>query len=174
PFSVAANLSSRVFQNTGFADMITRIVDETGVPPHLVDIEITESVAVVDIDGTINRLHELAKKGIRIAIDDFGTGYASLSRLKRLPFQRLKIDQSFVKDIALDPDDRAIVGAVTSMAHQMKLSVVAEGVETAEQLSCLTETQCDEAQGYFFNRPLPLEEFTELMAERKHLSETVA
>ena len=172
PFSVAANLSSRVFQNTGFADMITRIVDETGVPPHLVDIEITESVAV-DIDGTIGRLHELAKKGIRIAIDDFGTGYASLSRLKRLPFQRLKIDQSFVKDIALDLDDRAIVGAVASMAHQMKLSVVAEGVETAEQLSCLTNTQCDEAQGYFFNRPLPVEEFTELLAERKHVSETV-
>ncbi len=174
PFFIAANLSSRVFQNPGFADMITRILDETGVPPHLVDIEITESVAVVDIERTIGRLHELAQKGIRITIDDFGTGYASLSYLKKLPIQRLKIDQTFVKDIAVDPDDRAIVGAVTSMAHQMKLSVVAEGVETAEQLSCLTEIRCDEAQGYFFNRPLPPEEFIKLMAERKHLRETAA
>jgi diguanylate cyclase (GGDEF)-like protein/PAS domain S-box-containing protein len=174
PFSIAANLSSRVFQNPGFGDTITRILDETGVPPHSVDIEITESAAVVDIEGTIKRLHELAQKGIRITLDDFGTGYSSLSRLKGLPIQRLKIDQTFVKDIALDPDDRAIVGAVTAMAHQMKISVIAEGVETAEQLSCLTETRCDEAQGYFFTRPLPPEEFTEFMAERKHRNETAA
>jgi len=89
-----------------------------------------------------------------------------LNNLKRLPFQRLKIDQTFVKDIAVDPDDRAIVGAVTAMAHQMKITVVAEGVETAEQLSCLTVTRCDEAQGYFFNRALPPEEFTKLIAEQ--------
>ncbi|HYA87317.1 MAG TPA: EAL domain-containing protein, partial [Nitrospirota bacterium] len=134
--------------------------------------EITESVAVVAVDRTIDCLHELAAKGLRISIDDFGTGYASLNNLKRLPFQRLKIDQTFVKDIANDPDDRAIVGAVTAMAHQMKISVIAEGVETAEQLSCLTETRCDEAQGYFFNRAMPAGEFTDLMVERKHRSET--
>jgi diguanylate cyclase (GGDEF)-like protein/PAS domain S-box-containing protein len=174
PFFIAANLSSRVFQNPGFADMITRVLDETGVPPNLVDIEMTESIAVVDIERTIDRLHELTQKGIRITIDDFGTGYSSLSYLKRLPIQRLKIDQTFVKDIAVDPDDRAIVGAVTAMAHQMKLSVVAEGVETADQLYFLTETRCDEAQGYLFNRPLPPEEFTKLMAGRKHLSEPAA
>jgi diguanylate cyclase (GGDEF)-like protein/PAS domain S-box-containing protein len=172
PLSIAANLSSRVFQKTGFAGMITRILDETGVPPHFIDIEITESVAVVDIEGTINRLKELAQKGVRITIDDFGTGYASLNNLKRLPFQRLKIDHTFVKDIAHDPDDRAIVGAVTALAHQMKISVVAKGVETAEQLSCLTEARCDEAQGYFFNRALPPGEFTELMAEQKSQSKT--
>jgi len=172
PLSVAANLSSRVFQKPGLADTISRILDETGVPPHFVDIEITESVAVVSFERTIDCLHELAEKGIRITIDDFGTGYASLNNLKRLPFQRLKIDQTFVKDIAVDPDDRAIVGAVTAMAHQMKIAVVAEGVETAEQLSCLAEIRCDEAQGHFFKRPLPPEEFTELMAEQKHQNET--
>ncbi|HYA85741.1 MAG TPA: diguanylate cyclase, partial [Nitrospirota bacterium] len=93
PLSIAANLSSRVFQNPSFADRITRIIDETGVPPRFIDIEITESVAVVDIEGTINRLHALVDKGVRVTIDDFGTGYASLNNLKRLPFQRLKIDQ---------------------------------------------------------------------------------
>ncbi len=172
PLSIAANLSSRVFQKPGFADTISKILDETGVPPHFVDIEITESVAVVAVARTIDCLHELAGKGVRITIDDFGTGYASLNNLKRLPFQRLKIDQTFVKDIANDPDDRAIVGAVTAMAHQMKISVVAEGVETAEQLSCLTEIRCDEAQGYFFNRPLPPEEFTKIMAENRHQSKS--
>jgi EAL domain-containing protein (putative c-di-GMP-specific phosphodiesterase class I) len=174
PLFIAANLSSRVFQNPGFADTIMRIIEETGVPPQFIDIEITESAAVVDIEGTIDRLHELAETGIRITIDDFGTGYASLHNLKRLPFRRLKIDQSFVKDIALNPDDRAIVGAVTSMAHQMKISVVAEGVETAEQLCCLTETRCDEAQGYFFNKALPPGEFTKLMAGRRHPGGTAA
>jgi diguanylate cyclase (GGDEF)-like protein/PAS domain S-box-containing protein len=163
PLSIAVNLSSRAFLNPGFADTIMRIIDETGVPPHFLNIEITESAAVADIEGTIGRLKELEQRGIRIAIDGFGTGYASLNNLKRLPFQRLKIDQSFVKDIALNPDDRAIVGAVTAMAHQMKISVLAEGVETAEQLSCLAETRCDEAQGYFFNKALPPEEFTKLM-----------
>ncbi len=172
PFSIAANLSSRAFQNPGFAATITKIIDETGVPPHCIEIEITESAAVVNIEGTINRLYELAQKGIRITIDDFGTGYASLNNLKRLPFQRLKIDQTFVKDIAHNADDRAIVGAVIAMAHQMKISVVAEGVETADQLSCLTEARCDEAQGYFFNKALPPGEFTNVMAGQKHRSET--
>jgi diguanylate cyclase (GGDEF)-like protein/PAS domain S-box-containing protein len=171
PLFIATNLSSRVFQKPGFADTITRIIDETGVPPHFVDIEITESAAVVDIEGTIDRLHELSEKGIRITIDDFGTGYASLNNLKRLPFQRLKIDQTFVKDIATDSDDRAIVGAVTAMAHQMKISVVAEGVETAAQLSCLTATRCDEAQGYFFNRAMPPGEFAALMSGCTHRNE---
>ena len=173
PFSIAANLSFRVFQNPGFAETITRILDETGVPPHLVDIEITESTTVVDIEGTINCLHALAQKGIHITIDDFGTGYSSLSRLKRLPIRKLKIDQTFVKNIALVLDDRAIVGAVTAMAHQMKILVVAEGVETAEQLACVTEAQCDEAQGNFFSGPLPPEEFTELLAERNARAQRV-
>jgi len=172
PFSIAANLSSRAFQKPGFADTITRILDETGVPPRLVDIEITESFAVVDIEGMIDCLNELAQTGIRITMDDFGSGYASLSYLKRLPIQRLKLDKTLVKDIAVDPDDRAIVIALTTMAHHMKILVVAEGVETAEQLACLSVTRCDEAQGFFFNKPVSPEEFNELMVERKDWSET--
>jgi diguanylate cyclase (GGDEF)-like protein/PAS domain S-box-containing protein len=164
PFCVTVNLSAREFQNPELVRIIAGILAETELPPEFLDIEITESTAMHDIERAIARLDQLAAMGVGISIDDFGTGYSSLSYLKRMPVQKIKIDRSFVKDIAIDSDDRAIIRAVTAMAHNMKMRVVAEGVETADQLSFLHEADCDEAQGYLFSRPLPAEKFKELLA----------
>src|SRR5208337_2976455 len=138
-----------------------------GLEPKFLDLEITESVAMKNPEHTVANINRLAEMGVNISIDDFGTGYSSLSYMKRLPIQKLKIDQSFIRDIATDPDDRAIITAVTSMAHNMNMKVIAEGVETEDQLSFLRETHCDEAQGYLFSRPLPAEEFWELVEGRR-------
>jgi EAL domain-containing protein (putative c-di-GMP-specific phosphodiesterase class I) len=116
-----------------------------------------------DVERTASQLRELRDMGVHVSIDDFGTGYSSLSYLKKLPIERLKIDKSFIRDIATDPDDRAIISAVTSMARKMGITTVAEGVETEEQLSFLRESDCDEAQGYLFSRPVTAEAFRELV-----------
>ena len=159
PVRITVNLSAREFQNPHLVQKISDILKEAGTPPEYVDVEITESLAMSNIERTVYRLKELAEMGVRALIDDFGTGYSSLSQLKRLPIQKLKIDQSFIKDIATDPDDRAIINAVTSMAHNMSMRVVAEGVETDDQLSFLRAAHCDEAQGFLFSRALPAYEF---------------
>jgi diguanylate cyclase (GGDEF)-like protein/PAS domain S-box-containing protein len=169
PLCVTVNLSAREFQNPGLVATIAEILEETGLQPECLDIEVTESMAMRDIEHTVRQLNELAAMKVRISVDDFGTGYSSLNYLKRLPIHRLKIDQSFVKDITTDPDDRAIIQAVTAMAHNMKLKVVAEGVETEEQLDFLQKSQCDEAQGFIYSKPLPAEEFEELITHRKWL-----
>ncbi len=160
----AVNLSSRIFQNRDFLETVSRILDETGLPPDRLEIDITERVAMTDIERTAVVLGELTRKGITISIDHFGTGYSSLDSLKRLPIQKLKIARSFMKDIATDPDDRVIIRAVTAMAHTMNMSVVAQGVETEEQMSFLLDADCDEAQGYLLNKALPPEEFSALIA----------
>jgi diguanylate cyclase (GGDEF)-like protein/PAS domain S-box-containing protein len=164
---VAVNLSTRIFQNRDILDMVAGTLRETGLAPDRLEIEITESVAMDDIEHTVTVLKELVNRGIGITIDDFGTGYSSFNYLKRLPIQRLKIDQSFVRDIATDPDDRNIIHAMTAMAHNMRISVVAEGVETGEQLSFLAEAECDEAQGYFLNKPLSAEQFEKLIVANR-------
>ncbi len=163
---VTVNLSARQFQNPHLVERVTSILHETGTPPSCLDIEITESTAMSNVEDTAVRLKQLAEMGIHISIDDFGTGYSSLSRLKRLPIKRLKIDQSFIRDISGDPDDKTIVRAVTAMAHNMNIIVVAEGVETEEQLEFLRKTGCDEMQGFLFSKPLPAEKFRELMSKR--------
>ncbi len=164
---ITANLSAKEFQKTDIVDRISLILRETGLEPKLLDLEITESVAMKNPEHTVANINRLAEMGVHISIDDFGTGYSSLSRMKRLPIQKLKIDQSFIRDIATDPDDRAIITAVTSMAHNMNMKVIAEGVETQDQLSFLRETHCDEVQGYLFSRPLPAEEFWKLVEARR-------
>jgi EAL domain-containing protein (putative c-di-GMP-specific phosphodiesterase class I) len=126
-------------------------------------VEITETVAMSNIERTIARLDELVTLGVHVSIDDFGTGYSSLNYLKRLPIQKLKIDQSFIRDIATDADDRAIINAVTAMAHNMKIRVLAEGVETEEQMKFLRTTDCDEIQGYAISRPLSSRGFEDFM-----------
>jgi EAL domain-containing protein (putative c-di-GMP-specific phosphodiesterase class I) len=166
PICIAVNLSAREFENPGLVDSVARTLERTGLAPEFLELEITESAAMGDIDKSVARLNEMTAMGIHISIDDFGTGYSSLSYLKSLPIQRLKIDQSFVRDITVDPDDRTIIQAVTALAHSMKMKVVAEGVETGEQLAFLRSEHCDEAQGYYFHEPLPPDKFRELIGPR--------
>ena len=156
---VTVNLSSHEFQNPGIVQRITRILEETGLAPHLLELEITESTAMQDAARTIRKLQELADMGIRFSLDDFGIGYSSLSYLKKFPINKLKIDQSFIRSIKEDQDSRAIVYAVIALAHSLNLSVVAEGVETDEQLLFLQSCHCDQIQGYLFSKPLPVVDF---------------
>lgn len=157
------NLSARLFENADLVRTIARILEEARMPSRYLDIEITESIAMSNVERTALRLKELAAMGIHISIDDFGAGYSSLAYLKKLPIDRLKIDRSFIQDITADPDDRTIISAVTAMAHNMKMRVLAEGVETEEQLSFLRTTGCDEMQGFLFSRPLPADDFRDLL-----------
>jgi diguanylate cyclase (GGDEF)-like protein/PAS domain S-box-containing protein len=167
PTCITVNLSARLFQEADLVHRVEQILRETGMPPELLDLEITESMAMGNVERTAVRLKELTGMGIHVSIDDFGTGYSSLNYLKRLPIARLKIDKSFVQDITIDPDDRTIISAVTAMAHNMKMKVIAEGVETEDQLAFLIDTGCDEMQGFLFSRPLPAEAFRELVTNGK-------
>lgn len=154
PTRVAVNLSARQFHHGDLADVIAGILEEIDLGPELLEVELTEGILMEDTSQTAAILEKLHTMGVQISIDDFGTGYSSLSYLKRLPIDILKIDQSFVRDIHTDPDDRAIVNAVIALAHSLKLKVVAEGVETNEQLDFLREHACDLVQGYLFSRPI--------------------
>ena len=155
---VSINISARQFRQPELVDAIRRAVTEAGIAPHYLGVEITESALVDDPESAAMTLARLKDMGLSISIDDFGTGYSSLSYLKRFPIDCLKIDRTFVRDIATDPDDAAIVTAVIQMAKSLKLDVIAEGVETEDQLSFLRERGCEAAQGYFFARPLPPEQ----------------
>lgn len=163
PIRVAVNLSSRQFHQVQnqqqsqhpLLDAVLNALDAADLPPELLELEITEGILMQQLDTTMDILNTLKNIGVRLSIDDFGTGYSSLSYLKRFPIDTLKIDKSFVNDITTDPSDKAIVAAITVMAQQLKLEVVAEGVETKEQLDFLRELQCDFVQGYYFSKPLP-------------------
>lgn len=161
---VSVNCSAQQFQRDGFVETVGRILRETGLPVSRLALEITESVIIQHPEEVMARFRALDDMGVRISIDDFGIGYSSLSYLKRFAVHQLKIDQSFVRDIHSDPDDAAIVSAVIAIAHSLGLEVVAEGVETAEQLAFLRSLGCDAAQGYYFSKPLPAEEFSRLLA----------
>jgi EAL domain-containing protein (putative c-di-GMP-specific phosphodiesterase class I) len=163
PMRVAVNLSARQFHQGDLAEAIADILAEYDLPHDLLEVELTEGILMEDTTQTGAILDKLHQMGVQISIDDFGTGYSSLSYLKRLPIQVLKIDQSFVRDIHTDPDDRAIVTAVIALAHSMKLKVVAEGVETQEQLAFLREYNCDIMQGYLFSRPVSGDEVLALI-----------
>lgn len=158
PVVVAVNISAlQVLQG----DLVATVEDalaKTGLDAQYLDLELTESTLMHNPELAVETLIKLKSMGIRVAIDDFGTGYSSLSYLKRFPINTLKIDQSFVKDVTSNPDDAAIAGAVVAMAHTLKLKVVAEGVETLDQLEFLRSLNCDEMQGYFISRPVPPEE----------------
>jgi EAL domain-containing protein (putative c-di-GMP-specific phosphodiesterase class I) len=156
---VAVNVSARQFQQKDFLKSVAQIVDETAISPSLLELEITESSIMPNADQVVVLLSELKLMGIRIAIDDFGIGYSSLGYLKRLPIDRLKIDRTFVSDATSDPDDAAIVMAIITLAHNLRLKVMAEGVETDEQLRFLHLLKCDEGQGYLFGKPVPADLF---------------
>ncbi len=157
PRCMAINLSARQLADRGFLDTVSRVLAETGLDPSWLELEITESQVMRQTEGGIHLLTRLAETGVRLAIDDFGTGYSSLSYLKRLPIQKLKIDQSFIRDLTIDPNDAAIVVAIISMAKSLELETIAEGVETAGQLALLRAKGCRVAQGFYFSPPLRAE-----------------
>lgn len=166
---LSVNLSGRQFQQENLADMVARVVQENGLQAQHLELEITETAAMHDPEKTITILHRLKKIGVRISLDDFGTGYSSLNYLKRFPIDILKIDQSFIRDVTSNPEDAAITCSVISLAHSLKHEVIAEGVETEAQLSFLRRNRCDKIQGYYFSRPLPAEDFVELLRSAKTL-----
>ncbi len=166
---LGVNLSAVQLMEPTLLDMVTRVLQETGLDPGLLELEITESVSIKEAPNLVENLQALHHLGCHIAIDDFGTGAASLDYLRRLPADRIKIDQSFVRNIGVDPDDEAIVRATIDMAHRLKRAVVAEGVETEQHLEFLRDHQCDELQGYLFCRPLQTVSFDKLLAERQRL-----
>ena len=166
---VAVNLSARQFYQQDLVATIAAVLEETGIAPQLLELELTESMMMSDIEHAVGILRRLKALGVHLAIDDFGTGYSSLSYLKRFPIDVLKIDRSFVGDITVDPDDAAIVLSIISLAHSLRLKVLAEGVETEAQLAYLRRHGCDCMQGYYFSRPLPVLEFTQLLRHDRHL-----
>ena len=171
--SIAVNLSARQFAQQDLAASIAAVLHDSGLAPQYLDIELTESLIMSDVERTVDHLHQLKALGVQLSIDDFGTGYSSLSYLKRFPIDVLKIDQSFVHDISLNPDDAAIVVSIIALAHNLKLHVIAEGVETQEQLAYLRRHGCDEMQGYYFSRPLPAKEFEGFLREGKNFANVV-
>jgi diguanylate cyclase (GGDEF)-like protein/PAS domain S-box-containing protein len=161
--TISVNLSARQFLQQNIMEKVRSILEETGFPPKMLELEITESLGMKNPELTLRTLNELKDMGIHISIDDFGTGYSSLSYLKRFPIDTLKIDRSFVFDIQTDPNDAAIVLAIIALAHSMHLKVIAEGVEKEEQAAFLRQHQCEEMQGYLYSRPVPAEEFRKLL-----------
>jgi diguanylate cyclase (GGDEF)-like protein/PAS domain S-box-containing protein len=168
---VAVNIAAKQIHHKGFVEQVRDTLAITGLPAEFLELEITESSIIENVEESVSKLHQLKQLGVSVAIDDFGTGYSSLSYLKQLPVDRLKIDRSFVKDTPDDIDDCAIVRTVISMSHNLGLSVIAEGVETQRQLDFLRAQHCDEIQGYLLSVPLPAQQVTGmLVAEQKKIA----
>ncbi|HEX8988193.1 MAG TPA: EAL domain-containing protein [Rhodocyclaceae bacterium] len=168
---VAVNVSARQFQQENLAQVIARALRDNALPPQSLELELTESAVMGNPERTAEMLEALKAIGVRISLDDFGTGYSSLGQLKRFPIDSLKIDRSFVQDITTDPDDAAIAAMIIGLAHSLKQTVVAEGVETEAQLKFLQQQHCDEMQGYFFSRPLPAGKFTALLRNHRRMEQ---
>ena len=166
PQLIAVNLSARQFQQHDLVELIERFRREAELRPELIELEITESTAMRDLEFTIDILNQLREIGIRISLDDFGIGYSSLNYLRQLPINTLKIDKSFVQEITTNSNAEAIANTVIDLAHKMNLTVVAEGVETKEQLCFLKNEGCDRAQGYFFSKPLPASEIEKMLRDK--------
>ena len=164
---MSVNISARQFADADLLEDIADALSETGMAPELLELELTESMVMRNPERALAVLESVKKMGVRLAIDDFGVGYSSLAHLKRFPIDTLKIDRSFIRDLAQDPEDKAIVEAIIAMAKTLGLTVVAEGVETSEQQAFLSEHACDEMQGYYFSKPLPAEKFVQLLHAKK-------
>jgi diguanylate cyclase (GGDEF)-like protein/PAS domain S-box-containing protein len=161
--TISVNVSVRQFMRKDLLDVLVKVIRDTNLDARVLELEVTESLIMSDADEFVATLKKLKDVGIKLAIDDFGTGYSSLSYLKRMPVDRLKVDQSFVRDINNDPESATIVEAIINLGHSLKLKVIAEGVETAQQLDFLRERGCEEFQGYHFSRPVPAAEFTRML-----------
>jgi diguanylate cyclase (GGDEF)-like protein/PAS domain S-box-containing protein len=173
PLRIAVNLSGRQFWQGDLVETIARCLARAGLAPERLELEITESMVMRDLDQAISKMHELAAMGIRLSMDDFGTGFSSLSALKRFPIHTLKIDKSFVREVTSSPNDAAICASIIALAHTMNLTVVAEGVETPGQMDFLLAKGCEIGQGYLFSRPLPALGAEALLAGRKLGTEKV-
>ncbi|WP_164984966.1 bifunctional diguanylate cyclase/phosphodiesterase [Ammoniphilus sp. CFH 90114] len=166
PLTVCVNISTRQFLQDRLLRVIESALEESGLPPQYLNLEITESVAMTDVDRCIEKLNQLRSLGVRLSLDDFGTGFSSLSYLKRFPIDILKIDQSFIQDMLRDTQDAAIVRTIINVALNLNLIVTAEGVETSDHLEFLANEGCQEAQGYYFSRPLPAYELEEKLPKK--------
>jgi len=161
------NLSAREFQREDLIDRLAEVFDDTGIEPHKINLEITESASISDPERASKILWELKERGTGLWLDDFGTGHSSLQWLKNFPIDGLKIPDAFICEITTDPKCEVIVGAIMTMAHALELAVVAEGVETGEQLQRLQEHGCDLIQGFYFFKPMPAEEMIETLGNRQ-------
>lgn len=167
--TVSVNVSARQFQSDDLAEVVAQCIAASGLPPEYLELELTETDVMDDAEHTLRVLKNLKHVGVRVSLDDFGTGYSSLGYLKRFPIDCLKIDQSFVRDISVDQEDAAIARMVVMLGHSLRLKVVAEGVETQEQLQFLTACQCDQIQGYIFSPPVPEHEFEAMLQSDRRL-----
>jgi diguanylate cyclase (GGDEF)-like protein/PAS domain S-box-containing protein len=170
PLRLSVNFSARQFQQATFMDDVAHILKETNLDPRWLELELTESSIMKEPEVAIEKLHELKLMGIKVAIDDFGTGYSSLNYLKRFPIDTLKIDKTFVSDVCKDPHDTAIVRAIINLGHALDLTVIAEGVETKEQLQYLSALECDVVQGFLFSKALHAAAFEELLIEQRRVT----
>jgi len=168
---MAVNLSVRQFMSPTLLDDVVGTIAETGMDPRWIELEVTESVMMPEPEQAVKLLRKLKAIGVRLTIDDFGTGYSSLAYLKRLPIDCVKIDASFVRGIPVDASDVAITETILAMSRSLGLKVVAEGVETRDQVRFLERRGCDEMQGYYFSKPLPAEQLTAYLREREAVSE---
>ena len=166
PFVVAVNLSAMQFKRPDLINTVINALVLADLDSQWLELELTESILIQDAESTVDSVRRLKALGVKLSVDDFGTGYSSLAYLKRFAVDKLKIDQSFVRDLGHDPEDSAIVRAIVQMAHSMRLVTIAEGVETQEMADLLRLFHCDEAQGYWLARPLPADELEAFVRAR--------
>jgi EAL domain-containing protein (putative c-di-GMP-specific phosphodiesterase class I) len=165
PLSMAINVSPRQFSDENLLRDIDEALANSGMDPRLLQIEITESMVMLNVERAVQLLDEIQSRGVRLAIDDFGTGYSSMSMMKRFPIDTIKIDRSFVRDLPTNSEDKAIAQAIIGMGKALGLTIVAEGVETAEQNEFLRMNACDEIQGYLFSKPVPADKIAALVQQ---------
>ncbi|WP_305822683.1 bifunctional diguanylate cyclase/phosphodiesterase [Massilia brevitalea] len=165
PITVSVNVSARQFEESRLVERVAMALQDSGLPPELLELEVTESLIMRDLQKAVDKMRELKAMGVSLSVDDFGTGYSSLSALKSFPISRLKIDKSFVSELAENPDDQAIAMAVISLGHKLNLKVIAEGVETEQQCAFLRENECDEMQGYLFSKPVTAGEIEDMVEQ---------
>jgi len=163
PLCVSVNISPLDFRQRDFVDKLAAVLKQTGVPPYLLELEITESVLMQNVEETVKTLHTIKAMGVRLALDDFGTGYSSLSYLRRFPIDVLKIDQSFVRGLNVNNQDEQLISAIIGMGRSLELTIIAEGVETLDQLSFLQAQRCEEGQGFLFSKAVPAKDFAQLL-----------
>jgi diguanylate cyclase (GGDEF)-like protein len=166
PMSISVNISAMQFYQTGFSQMVRSIIADSGMQPAYLELELTESLFMHDVEAVLKTLHELRELGVKLAIDDFGTGYSNLSYLRRFPVNRLKVDQSFIRNVEREPVNAEIVRAIAALGKSMSLELVAEGVETDSELNMAQASGCEFVQGYRFSKPLPADQLESWLRER--------